>query len=154
MEHARHGRRNRRLLGARGQALIEAALIIPILLLIAVGIFEFGRAYQTWQILTNAAREGARLAVVPSPVLANIDQRVRDYMQAGQLGAYAKAEVIVNRNAKILVNGVEVSASAITINYPFDFIMLQPVAKLIKGGSDSLGSSLTMQASATMRNEQ
>ena len=30
------------------------------------GIFEFGRAYQTWQVLTNAAREGARVAVLPN----------------------------------------------------------------------------------------
>ena len=47
----------------RGAALLEAAITMPIILLISVGIFEFGRAYQTWQVLTNAAREGARLAV-------------------------------------------------------------------------------------------
>ena len=34
--------------------------------MVAVGIFEFGRAYQTWQVLTNAAREGARVAVLPN----------------------------------------------------------------------------------------
>ncbi len=39
----------------RGAALVEAAMVIPILLLISAGIFEFGRAYQTWQVLTNAA---------------------------------------------------------------------------------------------------
>ena len=69
-----------------GQALIEAALVIPLLLLIAVGIFEFGRAYQTWQILTNAAREGARMAVVPyNPGTAAIVNRVQQYMRDGQL---------------------------------------------------------------------
>ena len=50
----------------RGAALIEAAVTIPILLLIGVGLFEFGRAYQTWQVLTNAAREGARISVLPN----------------------------------------------------------------------------------------
>ena len=48
----------------RGAALIETAITIPIILLISVGIFEFGRAYQTWQVLTNAAREGARVAIL------------------------------------------------------------------------------------------
>ena len=48
-----------------GAALLEAAFTIPMLLLVTVGIFEFGRAYQTWQVLTNAAREGARIAVLP-----------------------------------------------------------------------------------------
>ena len=41
----------------RGAALVESAMVIPILLLISAGVFEFGRAYQTWQVLTNAARE-------------------------------------------------------------------------------------------------
>ena len=49
----------------KGAALVEAAVTIPLLLLVSVGIFEFGRAYQTWQVITNAAREGARVAVLP-----------------------------------------------------------------------------------------
>ena len=53
-----------RIKSERGAALLEAAITLPMLLLVAVGIFEFGRAYQTWQILTNAAREGARMAVL------------------------------------------------------------------------------------------
>jgi Flp pilus assembly protein TadG len=48
----------------RGSALLEMALTLPLLLLICVGIFEFGRAYQTQQVLTNAAREGARVAIL------------------------------------------------------------------------------------------
>ncbi len=136
-----------------GQALIEAALTIPILLLIAVGIFEFGRAYQTWQILTNAAREGARIAVVPTPAPGAVEARVRSYMQDGQLSKYYAAEVIVNRNATMVVNGQSVSASQVVINYPFDFIVLKPVARLIAGGSGTLGDSLAMQASVLMRNE-
>src|SRR5439155_1636287 len=60
----RRGPLARRLFSARGTALMETALTLPLLLLVSVGIFEFGRAYQTWQILTNAAREGARVAAV------------------------------------------------------------------------------------------
>ena len=60
----RHSGMLRRCLSQRGTALLEAAVTIPILLLIAVGIFEFGRAYQTWQVVTNAAREGARAGSV------------------------------------------------------------------------------------------
>ncbi len=48
----------------RGQALVELALILPILLMLLLGIFEFGRAWNTKQVITDAAREGARLAVV------------------------------------------------------------------------------------------
>ncbi len=68
----------------RGTALLEAAVTIPVLLLISVGIFEFGRAYQTWQVLTNAAREGARIAVLPNSNTNGVETRVRQYMQDGQ----------------------------------------------------------------------
>ncbi len=137
-----------------GQALIEAALTIPILLLIAVGIFEFGRAYQTWQILTNAAREGARIAVVPYGGGAGAAQtRVLQYMQAGQLSKAGQATITVNQNASITVNGTAVSASQVTVAYPFDFIVLKPVARLINGGDPTLGNSIVINASAIMRNE-
>ena len=88
-----------------GAALLEAAFTIPILLLVTVGILEFGRAYQTWQVLTNAAREGARIAVLPDLTAPVVQQRVRDYMQAGQLSRYGTATVTVNRAATLTVNG-------------------------------------------------
>ena len=76
-------RMRRRLTGERGTALLETALTLPLLLLVTVGIFEFGRAYQTWQVLTNAAREGARLAVLPNPAAGAVTARVRSYLTAG-----------------------------------------------------------------------
>lgn len=136
----------------KGAALLEAAITIPILLLIAVGIFEFGRAYQTWQVLTNAAREGARMAVLPDPTPGVAEQRVRDYMQAGQLTGWAGAAIDVNRSATLDVSGRIVSASAVTVDYPFSFILLQPVANLVTAGS-TVGSAITMRAQAVMRNE-
>ena len=142
----------RRITGERGQALIEAAVTIPILLLVAVGIFEFGRAYQTWQVLTNAAREGARAAVIPNPSPGAPEATARSYMQSGMLPNYGSAAVSVNRNASIPVNGTPVSASEVTIDYPFQFIVLQPVAQLVRPGS-SAGAPLTMHATSTMRNE-
>jgi Flp pilus assembly protein TadG len=145
----------RRVRNQDGQALIEAALTIPLLLLVAVGIFEFGRAYQTWEILTNAAREGARMAILPSADLdpsVAIKQRVRDYMQAGQLSKYDTAEVVVN-STTITVNGSDVPASQVQINYPFDFIVFKPVALLVPGAHNTPGDSLMMQASVVMRNE-
>jgi Flp pilus assembly protein TadG len=136
----------------RGAALLEAAVTIPLLLLIAVGIFEFGRAYQTWQVLTNAAREGARIAVLPDPTPGVVEQRVKDYMQAGQLKEWSTARVLVNRNATIQVNGANVLASEVTIEYPFSFIVLKPVGRLVNPDS-KLGDALTMRADAVMRNE-
>lgn len=142
----------RRIRGERGAALVEAAVTIPLLLLIAVAIFDFGRAYQTWQVLTNAAREGARYSVTPGADPARAEVIVRDYMRNGALLAsdVAAAGVVVNRSVP-LPSG---RASQITIMYPFKFMFLQPVARLVKGGGSPLpGGPLTMTTSAIMRNE-
>jgi len=52
----------------RGQALVEFALVIPIFLLIVVALFDLGTAVFAYNSLTNAAREGARMAIVNQDV--------------------------------------------------------------------------------------
>jgi len=47
-----------------GQALIETALALPVLLLVLFGIIEFGLAFARYQVVTNASREGARAATL------------------------------------------------------------------------------------------
>ncbi len=136
----------------RGQAMVETAIVIPILLVLMVGIFEVGRAYETWQVLTNAAREGARMSVTPSSVEATTTALIRQYMANGQLSESATAAVVVNKGASINVNGTAVSASAVIVDYPFEFIMLQPIVRLVAPGA-TVGGPLTMRATAIMRNE-
>jgi Flp pilus assembly protein TadG len=59
------GRSTRRRGGrGRGQALVEFALVIPLFLLLLVALFDVGRAVFSYNTLTNAAREGARIAIV------------------------------------------------------------------------------------------
>lgn len=48
----------------RGQTLVEFALILPILLLILMGMFDFGRAIVAYNTLSEAARNGARVSIV------------------------------------------------------------------------------------------
>ena len=55
--------RLRILFGAEGSQLVEFAFVLPILLLLAIGGADFGRAYNLKQKLTNAARDGARIAI-------------------------------------------------------------------------------------------
>jgi Flp pilus assembly protein TadG len=136
----------------RGSAMVEAAISIPLLLVLMVGIFEVGRAYETWQVLTNAAREGARMSVTPSSVEATTTALIRQYMADGQLPESATASVVVDKGASINVNGTAVSASAVTVDYPFEFIMLQPVVRLVAPGA-TVGGPLTMRATSIMRNE-
>jgi Flp pilus assembly protein TadG len=70
----------------RGQALVEFALVIPLFLLMLVGIFDLGRAVFSYNTLTNAAREGARLAIV-NQYKPTIIQRAKDQTAITELNA-------------------------------------------------------------------
>jgi len=64
----------------RGAALVEIALVLPIFFAVILGIIEFGRAMMVGQLVTNAAREGARLAVVGDSTNAIVTQSIRDFL--------------------------------------------------------------------------
>jgi Flp pilus assembly protein TadG len=53
----------RRLRRRRGVSVVEAALVLPLVILFLLGILEYGRYVMTLQVLTNAAREGAHYAL-------------------------------------------------------------------------------------------
>jgi Flp pilus assembly protein TadG len=137
----------------RGQSLVETALTLPLLLMVSVGIFEFGRAYQTWQVVTNAAREGARMSVLPDSTVAGVQDRVRQYLTNGALPRAADAAVTVNQADQMaLASGGTVSSSTVTVGYPFQFMLLNPIVRLVVSGS-TVGSDFTMTSTAQMRNE-
>lgn len=76
---------------AHGQALAEFALTIPIFLLLVVALFDVGRAVFSYNALTNAAREGARLAIVNQDV-PSVQQRTVS-QAAGAIAATADVTV-------------------------------------------------------------
>lgn len=138
--------------GDDGAALIEAAFVLPMLLFVSIGIIEFGRAFQTWQVVTNAAREGARVAVLPGMSDDAVRTRVRDYLQMG-IDSPASATIGINRTTTVSLGGAATaSASRVQVDYPFTFIVLQPLAQLLVKSS-TVGDALTMRSAAIMRNE-
>jgi Flp pilus assembly protein TadG len=145
-------KRMKRFESERGTALMETALTLPLILLVSVGIFEFGRAFQMVQVLTNAAREGARVAVLPGASSDQVKDRVVDYLKAGQVPAASTASVVLDPNVSIKVGTGTATGSKVTVNYPFSFMVLNPIARLVVKGS-TLGAPITMSASSEMRNE-
>jgi TadE-like protein len=84
----------------------EAALVLPLAFMVLLGIYWFGRAFNTYATINDAAREGARFAAVQtcgtcgntpnSGSAANVAQVVTQTMQAssidpGQIKAYTSA---------------------------------------------------------------
>jgi Flp pilus assembly protein TadG len=69
----------------RGQAIIELALTLPLLLAVVFGIIDFGFMFQRYESVTNAAREGARLGILQSSAgytATEAQNRAISYLQA------------------------------------------------------------------------
>jgi len=81
-----------------------------------------------------------------------VEERVHDYLEAGLIPDPDDADVTIDRDTTIALGDDTASASRVDVAYPFTFIVLQPVAQLVVGGS-TVGAPLTMTTSATMRNE-
>lgn len=54
----------KRISSKRGQSMVEFAVVLPVLLMLILAIFEFGRVYNAQVTVTQAAREGARRGVI------------------------------------------------------------------------------------------
>jgi Flp pilus assembly protein TadG len=106
----------------RGTALIEFALVLPILLLIALAAVDLGRAFLAKNVLHQAAREGARMRVVKLSPLSATDQaaieaRVRQVARAGGL---TPTQILISQNASADQDSVSVTAP-ITFTSPMLF---------------------------------
>ena len=133
-----------------GQNLVEFALVVVMLLLLVVGICEFGRAWNLYQILANAAREGARLAALPSGFtsVAAVTSTVQSYLATGNVDP-SKASVAIGGAGVDGGTGTQVS---ITVTYPYKFGYVGPVIRLINPGATA-GADITITAQSVMRNE-
>jgi Flp pilus assembly protein TadG len=101
--------------GERGQATVELALVVPVLLLILFGIMEFGRIFSAYLIITNAAREGARLAAVGASDTA-IEQRVEDAAAGLDL---SRLTVTITPSEGSRVTGIQATVS---VGYSVDLV--------------------------------
>jgi Flp pilus assembly protein TadG len=76
-------RRPRLARSERGAELIELMLVTPILLLMFAAIFDFAMMFRSWEVVTNAAREGARVGTLPGYSADDMTVRVQTYMRSG-----------------------------------------------------------------------
>ena len=132
-----------------GAEFVEFALAFPLLMLVVMGIMDFGLMFQQYEVITNAAREGARIGVLPNYGTADAEARVDDYMNASfisQGGAWTRAAVFGNVP---LSGGGCVSAITVSVFYPHQYLFLGGIGSYF---GSSFGSK-TLSASSTMRVE-
>jgi Flp pilus assembly pilin Flp len=150
-----------------GAAAVEFALVFPLLLVMLIGIFEFGRAWNVHQVITDASREGARRAVVRDTMTKAVvvPQVIGDRLDAAGLEWDGTVEYEPNcvgwtppiaGSADISVSGCgwgretgEEARVVIKARYPFQF--LRPLLVLLPG--DGTVGPTVMSTNFIMRNE-
>ncbi len=102
-------RRNKRGYRKRGGAIVEFAVVLPLLLTILFGIIEYGYVFMVRQTLQHAAREGCRLAVLQTSIApyTNVTQRINEAMAPTGLSTFAIA--MTHATAGDPVESVDVS---------------------------------------------
>ena len=138
-----------RLLDTRGAQLVEFALVFPVVLLLTAGIIDVGFLLKDYQVVTNAAREGARLGAVQGGATTAVIERVNAYLAAG--GLQGSATTDVRQVLLTTPSGAAIPAVRVVVAYPYEYLVLAPVATLI--AADSIPSSVTLRAGVTMRQE-
>ena len=123
-----------------GVALFEFAFVLPILLVLAMGMLDFGRAFHMKSLLDQAAREGARVAVVTSPDVDIVESRVDAVLASGGITP-----------TSITVDGPDPAHMVtVTVNATFTFIT-PGVFAWLPGWTN--GSTIDMSGQTVMRFE-
>lgn len=156
--------------GDRGQAVIELALTLPLLLLVVLGIFDFGFMFQKFEVVTNAAREGARVGVLPDYTPTDAVNRALQYLDSGGLGGPGVTTVapgscggaiLANKRCAVAtpttttlpaVGGEpakDVDQITVVVEFDYEFQFVGPLMNLFGG---SLGTT-RLRSVSTMRIE-
>jgi Flp pilus assembly protein TadG len=130
----------------RGQALVEFALVMPMLLLFLVGIIEFGRGWNEHQVITDAAREAARRCVIADSDISEADVKNTAMTALAAAGIdSALATVSVDGYARPNPTG---DPCTIGIQLRYRFTFLGPLMRWTTGQR-----VVTLSTTFTMRNE-
>jgi len=128
----------------RGQAAVEFAIVLPMLLLFLIGVFEFGRAWNVYHAETDAARLGARCAAVADP------STTQDSVYAIVRRALARDAIDTNA-VTITMTGWRTGTGtpvSVALQVPYTFVFLRPFMHWTNSQA-----AITLRSTFVMRNE-
>lgn len=128
----------------RGQAMVEFAIVFPLLLLLMVAVFEFGRAWNVYHAENDAARLGARSAAVADPATT------QDSVYAIIRRALAR-DAIDTSTTIITLSGWRAGAGTpvtVSLQVPYTFVILRPLMMW-----SNAEAAITLRSTFVMRNE-
>ena len=124
----------------RGVAAVEFAVVLPVFLLLVFGMIEYGRMIMVQQIITNASREGARVAILDGMTNADVTSTIDTYLNNSGI---AGANVSVATNPPVAPDYAE--SMTIAVDIPFGQVSWLPTPIYLSGR--------LLTATTTMRRE-
>ncbi|WP_291632501.1 TadE/TadG family type IV pilus assembly protein [Clostridium sp.] len=122
----------------KGQSLVEFAILLPIILLLLMGILEFGLMLNSYLTINNSAREGARLGIVAG---SNIEIEELINNSSPNLDT---ANLVVNITP---VEGSRQSGDTLTVEIIYNYQVIIPII------SNILNNVVVLKAQTSMRIE-
>ncbi len=125
--------------GQKGAELVEMAFVLPSLLAVIFGVFWAARAYNIYETITRAAREGARTAVVNTcstcgnaiPSVASVENAVMNSLTASSLdttqvtipscSGNLSSVICYQRDIKLNTSNPVEYGAVVALTYPFQF---------------------------------
>jgi len=126
-------------LGQRGQAMVEFALVLPLMLIVLFMVVDFGVGLTRWIQITNAAGEGARCGGVGADI-SYITQRVVDTSNG----------VLDSANVSVSYPDGQAVGDSVVVDVDYDYNLITPVGRFLTLAF----SSLSLSASDDNRLEQ
>jgi Flp pilus assembly protein TadG len=124
----------------RGAAAVEFAVVSPLLVMLLLGVIEFGRMSMVQQAITTAAREGAREAIVDGSTESQVRSTVNSYLAAGGIRG---ATVTLTPDLGGTVHHGE--AVSVSVSIPFAQVSWLPAPHFLGGR--------TLSSTSIMRRE-
>lgn len=128
----------------RGGAAVEFAILLPLFIMFVWGAIEFGLAYYTQEVLTNATREGARAGIVqaiPKLTTANIQTIVTGYVGTAGLNTTNLTTTVTG------AGGAFPAPLTVTSTYPHRFAVISMMTAGV------VPANITLSATTVMRHE-
>lgn len=150
-----------------GQAILEFAYVLPFLMIVVLGVIEFGILFYDQAVITNASREGARAGIAfqkdssgnywsEAEMQAKVEQTVNDYLQ-GRLvtfGPIGSITTTATRSGNVYADGIDyyeytpatIGKLEVAVAYQHDYLA---IPRFLGWGGDTIDLS----AETTMRLE-
>lgn len=124
-----------------GTAAVEFAVILPFIMVLFLGIIEFGRVLMVQQILTNAAREGCRYAVLPGGTISASRDVVTTYLSNANITLSSPStQVTVSPDPSTASKGTSIT---VNVTLPFSSVSWLPSSIFMTG--KQLSASVVMR---------